>query len=176
MWAYIESGNVHTVYRDPKPFTLNSISYPVGVFTLWSDSQREAISIFPVTAATKKDEAYYTLGNPSYSWNSGAKRVTETYSSSARTLSTVKTEQTTAMKDKAHGLIREYRGVVERKVYADTAIPNAVTTYVAAIRSNCATICTNIANAANVDAVKSAVDNGTWASNTDAVAYRRIEL
>ena len=176
MWAYIEDNAVKTIYKDPKPFTLNSLNYPVVVFTLWTDSQREAISIFPVTAATKKDEAYYTLGNPSYSWNSGAKRVTETYSPSARTLSTVKTEQTTAMKDKAHGLIREYRWLVERKIYADTAIPNAVTTYVAAIRSNCATICANIANAANVDAVKSAVDNGAWASNTDAVAYKRIEL
>ena len=173
MWAYIESGNVHTVYKNPKPFTLSSISYPDKVFTLWTDSQREAISIFPVNPATKNDEAYYTLGNPSYSWNSGAKRVTETYSPSARTLSTVKTEQTSRINNLAASLIKAYSWLAERKTFANTAIPSAVTTYVAAVRSAASTGKTNIANAANVDAVASAVNGVSWPDNSNVTSYQR---
>ena len=175
MRAYVEGGNVHTVYKEAKTFLLNGVRYPSNMFNLWTDSEKEAIGIYTVTQATKKDDNYYTIGNPSYSFNSGTKRVTESYSPNARTLSTVKTEQTTRIKNIAHSLIKGYRWLVERKIYTDTAIPNAVTTYVAAVRSSCATICTNIANAANVDAVKLAVDNASWASDTNAVAYRRNE-
>ena len=175
MWAYVEGGNVHTVYKEAKTFILNGVRYPSNMFKLWTDSEKEAIGIYSVIQATKKDDNYYTIGNPSYSFNSGTKRVTESYSPSARTLSTVKTEQTINIKNRAYFRMKGYGWLVERKIYTDTAIPSAVTTYVAAIRSNCATICTNIANAANVDAVKSAVDNASWASDTDAVAYRRNE-
>jgi len=175
MWAYVEGGNVHTVYKEAKTFILNGVRYPSNMFKLWTDSEKEAIGIYTVTKATKKDRVYYTLGNPSYSFNSGTKRVTESYSPSARTLSTVKTEQTINIKNQAYFRMKGYGWLVERKIYTDTAIPSAVTTYVAAIRSNCATICTNIANASDVDAVKTAVDDASWASDTDAVAYRRNE-
>ena len=173
MWAYVEGGNVHTVYKEAKTFILNGVRYPSNIFKLWTDSEKEAIGIYSVTKATKKDDAYYIIGNPSYSFNSGIKKVIESYSPNARTLSTVKTEQTAGIKNTAHSLIKGYRWLVERKIYTDTAIPSAVTTYIAAVRSSCATICTNIANASDVDAVKSAVDNATWASDTNAVAYRR---
>ena len=173
MWAYVEGGNVHTVYKEAKTFILNGVRYPSNIFKLWTDSEKEAIGIYSVTKATKKDDAYYIIGNPSYSFNSGTKKVIESYSPNARTLSTVKTEQTTYTKNQAYYRIKGYGWLVERKIYTDTAIPSAVTTYIAAVRSSCATICTNIANASDVDAVKSAVDNGTWASDTDAVAYRR---
>ena len=176
MWAYVEGGNVHTVYKEAKTFLLNEVRYPSNIFKLWTDSEKEAISIYSVTQATKKDDNYYTLGNPSYSFNSDTKIVTESYNPSGRTLSTVKTEQTIIAKAKAHLLIKGYRWLIERKIYTDTAIPSAVTTYVAAVRSSCGTICTNIADAANVDAVKAAVDNAAWASDTNAVAYRRHEL
>jgi hypothetical protein len=173
MWAYVEGGNVHTVYKEAKTFILNGVRYPSNIFKLWTDSEKEAIGIYSVTKATKKDDAYYIIGNPSYSFNSGTKKVIESYSPNARTLSTVKTEQTTYTKNQAYYRIKGYGWLVERKIYTDTAIPSAVTTYIAAVRSSCATICTNIANASDVDAVKSAVDNATWASDTNAVAYRR---
>ena len=119
MWAYVEGGNVHTVYKEAKTFLLNGVRYPSNMFNLWTDSEKEAIGIYTVTQATKKDDNYYTIGNPSYSFNSGTKRVTESYSPNARTLSTVKTEQTTRIKNIAHSLIKGYRWLVERKIYTD---------------------------------------------------------
>ena len=41
MWAYVEGGNVHTVYKEAKTFILNGVRYPSNMFNLWTDSEKE---------------------------------------------------------------------------------------------------------------------------------------
>ena len=174
MWAYIKSDKVETVYRSPKAVELDNIKHPPEIFTLWSDNEREAISIFPVIAGTKKDEDYYTNGDPSYTWNSGTKKVTESYSPSAKDLDTVKATFTTQMKNIADSYIRGFGWLIERYVYDNSkAIPDAVKTYVAAIRSDCDKVCSAIGSASDVDAVASAVAAVSWTSDGSVSTYRR---
>ena len=73
----------------------------------------------------------------------------------------------------AASLIKAYSWLAERKTFANTAIPSAVTTYVAAVRSAASTGKTNIANAANVDAVASAVNGVSWPDNSNVTSYQR---
>ena len=173
MWALIEDGNIEEIIGYPKGITVNNIQYSKDIFKVWSNSERAAIGIYPVTAGTTKDEDYYTNGNPSYSWNSGTKKVTESYSPSARTLSTVKAEQTLILNNEASALIKPYFWLAERKVFADTDIPDAVTSYVGNVRTACSTATTNVSNASDVDAVATAVGNVSWPDNSSATSYAR---
>ena len=174
MWAYIKSGKVDTVYRNPRAVELDGIKHPPEIFTLWSDDDREEISVFPVTAGTKKDDAYYVNGNPSYSWNSGTKKVTESYSPSAKDLDTIKELFITQMKNRAYRYIKGYSWLVERSIYdSSKTIPNTVKTYVTAIKGDCDTVCSAIASASDVDAVASAVAGASWTSDSSIVGNRR---
>ena len=173
MWALIEDGNIEEIIGYPKGITVNNIQYSKDIFKVWSNSERAAIGIYPVTAGTTKDEDYYTNGNPSYSWNSGTKKVTESYSPSARTLSTVKAEQTLILNNEASALIKPYFWLAERKVFADTDIPDAVTSYVGNVRTACSTATTNVSNASDVDAVATAVGNVSWPDNSSVTSYAR---
>ena len=74
-WALIVDGSVDTVYNNARDVTIDNTLHPKEIFKSWSDSERAAIGIYPVTAGTTKDEDYYTNGNPSYSWNSGTKKL-----------------------------------------------------------------------------------------------------
>ena len=172
-WALIVDGSVDTVYNNARDVTIDNTLHPKEIFKSWSDSERAAIGIYPVTAGTTKDEDYYTNGNPSYSWNSGTKKVTESYSPSARTLSTVKAEQTLILNNEASALIKPYFWLAERKVFADTDIPDAVTSYVGNVRTECSTATTNVSNASDVDAVATAVGNVSWPDNSSVTSYAR---
>ena len=172
-WALIVDGSVDTVYNNARDVTIDNILHSKEIFKSWSDSDRAAIGIYPVTAGTKKDDDYYDNGNPSYSWNSGTKKVTESYSPSARTLSTVKAEQTNILNNVASNLIKPYTWLAERKTFANTDIPDAVTSYVGNVRTACSTATTNVANASDVDAVATAVGNVSWPDNSSASSYAR---
>ena len=102
------------------------------------------------------------------------KKVAESYSPSARTLSTVKTEQTRIINNRAHFYIYGYNWMIERYVYDNSkAIPDSVKTYVSNIRSEAGRVVTLIDNASNVDAVASAVNSASWASDEDVINFRR---
>ena len=173
MWALIKDGNIEKLIGFPKGITVNNIQYSKDIFKVWSNSERAAIGIYPVTAGTTKDEDYYTNGDPSYSWDADNSVVIESISNTARTLSTVKTEQTLVLNNHASEIIKPYVWLAERKVFADTAIPDAVTTYLAAVRSAAATATTNVGNASDVDAVATAVKNASWPDDSDMSNYKR---
>ena len=172
-WALIVDGSVDTVYNNARDVTIDNTLHPKEIFKSWSDSERAAIGIYPVTAGTTKDEDYYTNGDPSYSWDADNSVVIESISNTARTLSTVKTEQTLVLNNHASEIIKPYVWLAERKVFADTAIPDAVTTYLAAVRSAAATATTNVGNASDVDAVATAVKNASWPDDSDMSNYKR---
>ena len=68
MYALVENNQFVKLMRTNKGFTLNDLQYPKEVFTLWTDSERKAIGIYPVRtdATNKKDEAWYINTNISY--------------------------------------------------------------------------------------------------------------
>ena len=79
MFALVESGNITQMPKGNKGITLNNIQYPSTIYTLWSESERNAIGIYTVEIdnTNLKNEDYYTNTNITYAFGSG--KVTGTY-------------------------------------------------------------------------------------------------
>ena len=77
----------------------------------------------------------------------------------------LKTQAKNIAKQKANGYIKRFNWLVERSIYdSSKAIPYAVKTYVAAIKTDCANIETAIDNASDMAAFKKLYD---WEYNED---------
>jgi len=139
--------------------------YPKAIFNLWSKAAREAIGIYEVVFdnTNKKDEAYYTNTNVSYTFAGGA--VTASFgSATAKALADVtdgegnvtpglKTQHKDTVKQQAAGILQDTDWYITRKADAGTAVPSAVTTHRAAVRTRSNEMETAIDNAADVEAL-----------------------
>ena len=68
MFALVESGSVTKFFKGNKGVTIGDIQYPKQIFQSWSNSELQAIDIYPVRIDTtnKKDEAWYINTNITY--------------------------------------------------------------------------------------------------------------
>ena len=73
MFALVESGKITQMPKGNKGITLNNIQYPPTIYTLWSESERNAIGIYTVEINTTnlKNENYYINTNITYAFGSG---------------------------------------------------------------------------------------------------------
>ena len=104
MFAIVESGSITSMPKGNKGVEINGVKHPASIFTLWSESERNAIGVYTVEIdeTNKKDSEWYDNTGISYSFGSG--KVTGTYgTATAKNIAdTLWTE-----KDKTDGLIRE---------------------------------------------------------------------
>ena len=79
MFAVVESGSIISYPKGNKGVKIGDYNYPPAVFTLWSESERNAVGIYTVEIdeTNRKDEAWYTNTNITYSFGSG--KVTGSY-------------------------------------------------------------------------------------------------
>ena len=79
MFALVESGSITSYPHGNKGIRIGDYNYPPAVFTLWSESERNAIGIYTVEIdnTNKKDEAWYMNTSQTYAFGSG--KVTATY-------------------------------------------------------------------------------------------------
>ena len=155
MWALVKSGSVDTVYGGPVAATIGDIKYPKTIFTLWTASERKAIGIYDIVRKNHPDHNFYDVGTPSFTYNSGTDKVSESFDITEKKLADLKTEYKAGTNNNAHGKIQGYGWLAERYTFDNTkAIPSAVTTYVAAVRSHAETICTAIDGCSDLDAFK----------------------
>ena len=176
MYALVTDGSITKYVSGNRGITIGDIQYPKAIFTLWSKSEREAIGIYEVVYdnTNKKDEKWYINTNISYAFGSG--KVTASYGSatakahadttwtqadsdngllpSGKSVGDVKVEglktiKIRIIKQQAAGILRETDWYIVRKADANTAIPSAITTYRAAVRTKCADMETAITNASN---------------------------
>ena len=181
MFALVQDGSITKYLNGNRGITLNNIQYPKSIFTLWSEAERNAIGIYEVTVDTtnKKDEQWYTNTNVSYGVESN-KAVgsygTATAKAHADTLWTqqdsdngllpsdksvgdvkaegLKTQLIRTVKQQAAGELQNTDWYVVRKADAGTAVPSAITTHRAAVRTKCAEQETAITNAADTPALE----------------------
>ena len=180
MFALVESGNITQMPKGNKGITLNNVQYPASIYTLWSESERNAIGIYTVEIddTNKKDEAWYINTNQSYAFSGG--KVTATYgSATARKIAdTLWTSQ-----DKTDGKIREGEDVgdvaveglktikkrmidnqcagilapsdwmVIRATETGATLNSGWKTWRASVRTKCNSMQTQIDNASDVDAL-----------------------
>ena len=180
MWALIEDGSITKIINQPKAMVIGDIQYSRNIFSFrWSNEEREAKGIYEVIQnnAKKKDEAYYTNTNQTFTYDADAGTVTATYGDATakahadtlftaddednglgtegevkvKGLKTVKIE--TLKKNAANELARTDWYIV-RKADANTAVPSAITNHRAAVRTKCAEMETAITNASNTAAIK----------------------
>ena len=149
MWAKLNSDKdtIEEIIVHPKIMTVDGITHPRTLFSLWTDAERKAIGIVPVTTSgVSLDSKYYIEQDESFA-------IAGDKNSVVRTIG-VKVADKNLADVNANSLCQGFNWLIQRKVTADTAIPSAVVTYMAAVRTAHASICTAIDNASDMDAFK----------------------
>ena len=177
MFALVESGSITKMLSGKRGITLGDVQYPQAIFTLWSAAEREAIGIYEVEYdnTNKKEEQWYINTDQSFAFADNT--VTASYGSAtakahADTLFTaqneidglgtegevktegLKTQLIRTVKQQAAGELQNTDWYVVRKADAGTAVPSAITTHRAAVRTKCAEMETAITNAADTPALE----------------------
>ena len=177
MWALVESGSVSKVYTQPKSITVGDIQYPSNIFMLWTSSELEALGIYEIVIdnSNLKDKEYYINTQQSFNFASGT--VTASYgTATAKLLDDVLWEEgdsdipagksvgdvkqkgirqghINTINAQAGGILQPTDWMVVRAAEGGTAVPSSITTKRAAVRTKANAMCTQITNAANVDAL-----------------------
>ena len=181
MFALVESGSITKFFSGNRGITIGDLQYSKQIFTLWTKSEREAIGIYEVEMnnTNKKDEQWYINTDVTYTFGSG--KVTGSYGSAtakaiADTLWTsqdktdgkipegkdvgdvavegLKTIKKRIVKQQAAGILADTDWYITRKADAGTAVPSAVTTHRAAVRTKSGEMETSITNAADTPALE----------------------
>ena len=177
MWGLVDSGSITKLINNPKALVIGDVQYPAKIFYLWSKSELEAIGIYEVEFdnTNKKDEQWYTNTNQSFAFAGGkitASYGTATAKAHADTLWTaqdetdgkgtegevavkgLKTVRIETIKKQAAGILAGTDWYIVRKADAGTAVPSAITTHRAAVRTKAAEQETQITNAADTPALE----------------------
>ena len=176
MWALVEDNSVTQVYTRPKGLTIGDVNYPSNIFTMWTSSELEAIGIYSVVIdnTNLKDSKYYTNTNQSFDFADGT--VTASYGTATAlplddVLFTAQDEtdglgtegevkqpgirqgHIDTINAQAGSILQPTDWMVVRAAEGGTAVPSSITTKRAAVRTKANAMCTQITNAANVDAL-----------------------
>ena len=176
MWALVTDGNITKIINQPKGMVIGDTRHSRKIFELWSEAELEAKGIYEVVFdnTNLKNQEYYNNTDQTFAFAGGA--VTASYGSAtakalADTLYTaqdeidgkgtegevadrgLKTQHKEKIKQRAASELANTDWYVTRKADAGTAVPSAVTTHRAAVRTRSGEMETLINNAANVDAL-----------------------
>ena len=183
MFAVVESGSITSMPNGNKGITIGDNQYPASIYTLWSESERNAIGIYTIEIdeTNKKDNQWYINTNITYAYESSANKVKGTYGTAtakahADTTYTntdksngdiptgkdvgdvkdegLKTILIRQVKQEAEKILNETDWYVTRKSEKSTAIPSAITTHRDAVRTKQAEMETAITNAADTPALE----------------------
>ncbi len=183
MFAVVESGKITSMPRGNKGITIGDNQYPASIYTLWSESERNAIGVYTIEIdnTNKKDSQWYINTDITYAYDSSANKVKGTYGTAtakahADTTYTntdksngdipagkdvgdvkdegLKTILIRQVKQEAEKILNETDWYVTRKSEKSTAIPSAITTHRDAVRTKQAEMETAITNAADTPALE----------------------
>ena len=183
MFAIVESGSITSMPNGNKGITIGDNQYPASIFTLWSESERNAIGIYTIEIdeTNKKDNEWYINTNITYAYDSSSNKVKGTYGTAtarAHADSTytntdksngdiptgkdvgdlkeegLKTILIRKVKQEAESILNETDWYVTRKSEKSTAIPSTITTHRDAVRTKQAEMETAITNAADTPALE----------------------
>jgi len=192
MWALVESDNVTQVFTRPKGITVGEVNYPSNIFMLWTASELEAIGIYAIVIdnSNLKNQEYYINTNQSFAFADGT--VTASYGTATAkpiddVLFTAQDEtdgfgtegevkqvgirqgHIDRINAQAGGILQPTDWMVIRAQEGGTAVPSSITTKRAAVRTKANAMCTQITNAANVDALAA-----LYVYNDDTPAVRPL--
>ena len=179
MWAMVKAGQVTAIYPRPKAITIDGIQHPAAIFTAWTKDQKKAIGIYDYSEVNANPNSrYYKQGTSETVVDDSAATVVKTWSNVARDLADtgskgddnyspgVKTEEKLKVKVQAEGLLQGSDWMAIRAAEGGTAVPSAVATYRAAVRTKSNSMETAVDNASDMAAVI-ALDTTTYHANGD---------
>ena len=202
MYALVTDGSIAKYLNGNRGVTIGGIQYPQNIFTLWTAAEKEAIGIYEVIQnnAKKKDEAYYINTNQTFTYDADAGTVTATFGDATAkahadttwtqdeidagkapagadtdtvAVEGLKTIRIRTVKAQAAGILQDTDWYIVRKADASTAVPSAITTFRAAVRSKAAAMETLITNASNTPAIETLYTYVNTADEGDPVVMER---
>ena len=200
MFAVVESGSITSMPQGNKGIKIGDYNYPSAIFTLWSESERNAIGVYTVEIDNTnfKSQEWYINTDITYAFSGG--KVTGSYGTAtakahADTLWTeqdktdglispgkdvgdvavegLKTKLIRTVKIQAEGILNVTDWYITRKAEKSTAIPSAITTYRDAVRTKQASMCTAIANASDTPALETLYTYVNTADEGEPVVMER---
>ena len=179
MFAIVESGSITSMPQGNKGVEINGVKHPASIFTLWTESERNAIGVYTVEIdeTNKKDEEYYINTNITYSYDSSANKVKGVYgSATARAMadSDAVDDEGNKLKDiNGNQIINEGLKTIKKRIIDNecrgllapsdwmyikageegTTMDSGWKTWRASVRTKCNSMQTQIDNAADVDAL-----------------------
>ena len=177
MFAVVESGSITSMPNGNKGITIGDNQYPASIFTLWTESERNAIGVYTVEIdnTNKKDEEWYINTNQSYAFSGG--KVKGTYgTAAARSLvdtdatdgegnklkdgdgnqiinEGLKTIKKRLLDNQCKDLLEPSDWMVVRATETETTMDSGWKTWRASVRTKCNSMQTQIDNASDVDAL-----------------------
>ena len=210
MWALVENNSITSVLGSfSSTITIGSRNYDKKELNNMSDSEKLAIGVYPVTPASRFDETYYINHEPTYAISGNTVVETITKAADKKLTDTNEVDEngdpfldengvqivTLGLKSKAknkattqaNSLLQGFDWLIQRKVTAEKAIPSVVLTYMAAIRTDHASIVAALDAAADMAAfialhtttynedgtVNVIAKTQSWTSDANVKSYRR---
>ena len=200
MWGLVQDGSITKFINKPRGMVIGDTRHSRKIFELWSKSELEAIGIYEVefNNTNKKDEKWYSNTNQSFAFAGG--KITASYGSAtakahADTTWTnqdktdkkipdgkdvgdvkvegLKTKLIRSVKKEAANILSETDWYIVRKADAGTAVPSAITTHRAAVRTKAAEQETAITNASDTPALETLYTYVNTADEGDPVVMER---
>ena len=194
-FALVQSGSITSYPTGNTGITIGDNQYPAAIFTVWTESERNAIGIYTIEIdnTNKKNEEWYINTDISYAYDASSNKVKGTYGTAtakphADTLYTqaeedaglgtkddvktegLKTKLIRAVKVDAEAELNKTDWYITRKAEKSTAIPSSITTHRDAVRTKQASMETAITNASNTAALETLYTYTT----TDGVTSRPL--
>ena len=177
MFALVESGNITQMTRGNKGIQIGDIKYPVAIYTLWSEAERNAIGIYTIEIdnTNKKDEKWYSNTNITYAFSGG--KVKGTYgSATAKAIADsdavdsegnkikdndgnqvinkgLKTIEKEKLNNQCAGILAPSDWMVIRATETGATLESGWKTWRASVRTKCNSMQTQIDNASDVGAL-----------------------
>ena len=198
MYAVVEDNNITQFINYPKSIVIGEVRYPAKIFTMWSQSEKEAIGIYEIiTDSTNyKDPAYYINTNEQYTFANG--QVTKSWgTATAKRLEDenavdedgnnilqdgvqvinygLKTEKKRIVKQQASGLLAPTDWyVVKATEVADYDIPANILSFRADVRTKSNQMETMINNCTTVDELKALYEYTNTGTEANPVFTRPL--
>jgi len=178
MWVRLESNTIKEILTRPKALTIGDINYPSNIFSMWTEAELAVIGIVPITMdyTNRKDNLWYINTAINYAYDTETGVATGSYgTATAKALDNVlytaqdetdglgtegeikqyglKPQKKQDINGEAGNRLSETDWMVIREADGGTAMPSNIKTYRAAVRTKANTMCTQIDNASDIDAL-----------------------
>ena len=172
MYAIVKDNNITQLITNPKSIVIGDVRYPAKIFSLWSQSELNAIGIYEVItdSTNKKDEEYYINTNEKYtyadgqvtrSWGTATPKKLEDENATDENgvelnpvvvIEGLKTQKKKIVKAQASGLLAPTDWhVIKATEISEYSVPENITTFRADVRSKSNEMETQIDACTNVE-------------------------